>query len=111
MTTGTPEALDKAIKETVCPLVEEFCRTRGLLPELQDTLSLVTEHFAVAAPLGLTIETDPETGEQWVEISVAARGNVAEVAEARRRYNRRWLASAPKAITENVRLFLHMAPE
>jgi len=111
MANGIPASLDTAIEEITSPAVQDFCRVRGLLPELQGTLSLINEHFAIAAPLALTIETDPETGDEWVEISVAARGSIVEVAEARRQYNRRWLASAPKKITDNVRLFLPMAPE
>ena len=115
----TPETQEVVLKRATdlfrmtvtSPAAEAFCRERCLFPELQDTISLIHEHFAVAAPIDLSVETDPETGEQWLEVSVAARGNVANVADARRRYNRRWHATAPGKITDNVRLFLHIAAE
>jgi hypothetical protein len=108
-TSGVDRA--KLASDTLPSDVERFCRDRDLLTDLPEAISLISANFDMAVAPSLSVETDPETGEQWLEISVAARGTVAEIAAARRQHNRQWLVAAPLRIKENVRLFLHVAPE
>lgn len=91
------------------PEVREFCAARGLDPYLPGLLSLVSESFEVVSPIRLTVEEDAETGEQWIEIGVAVRGEPAHVLEAYDRYTDRWLDSVPPAVRECFRLAWRLA--
>lgn len=91
------------------PGVREFCAARGLDPYLPGVLALVSESFDVAGPIRLTTEEDAETGERWIEIGVAVRGESAQVLDAYDRYTDRWLNSVPPPIRESFRLAWRLA--
>jgi hypothetical protein len=88
--------------------VQEFVTRQGLFSELQDVVALVRQVFHVAGPISLSLEEDPDTGESWVEVKVAARGSVDNVMQAHERYTES-LLSLPSTSSRQIRLFLHIA--
>ena len=89
--------------------VREFCAARGLEPYVPVLLSLVRGSFDVVSPMRLILEQDAETGQRWVEVAVAVRGEPARVLEAYDRFTDRWLGAAPDGVREHFRLAWHLA--
>ena len=87
--------------------VREFAVRRGLLSSLQEALVLASRTFDISVPISLSVEEDPDTGESWLEMRVAARGDVEEVMRAHEEYINRSLC-LPSTSSRQIRLFLHM---
>ena len=99
---------DLSMPDLASPGVREFVVRLGLQAELQDAVSLAQRVFHVSGPLPLSLEVDPDTGETWIEVKVAAHGSVEDVMKAHEDYTERRLA-LPKTCHRQVRLFLHIA--
>jgi hypothetical protein len=91
---------------TLSPAVGEFCEGHGLTPFVGLIADLIRNSFDLAEPQNLSLNCDPESGEEWVEATVTARGTVQQIRDAYRNFTRAWLASMPAAVQEHVRLVL-----
>jgi hypothetical protein len=60
----------------------------------------------LAEPLLFSMSCDPESGEEWLEVVVTARGTVARIRDAYREFTSRWSLSTPLSVQEQVRLVL-----
>ena len=49
---------------------------------------------------------DPETSDEWVSVSVAAKGEIVAIADAYDAYTTRWLRESPPRTHGKVRLSL-----
>jgi hypothetical protein len=88
--------------------VQEFVIRRGLSSDLREAVALAGKVFDVSGAITLSVEEDPDTGESWVEMGVAARGSVDTVMKSHENYTER-LLSLPTAPSRQIRLFLHIA--
>lgn len=89
---------------------QEFVARQGLLADLRETLVMASDAFDLSEPIALSVEEDPDTGEKWMEMNVAARGSVEEVMAAHESFMDRQLALQPTSALQ-IRLFLHIARE
>jgi hypothetical protein len=88
--------------------VQEFVMRYGLLPGLRETALLAAAVFDVSEPITLFAEVDPDTGERWIEMNVAARGSIEQVMAAHDSFTERQL-SLPNSPARQIRLFVHIA--
>jgi len=88
--------------------VREFAIRHGLITNLQETIALASRVFDVAGSIALGIEEDPDTGESWIEMKVAARGSIEHVMKSHESYTERLLSHSAKRCPQ-IRLFLHIA--
>lgn len=89
--------------------VDEFCQARGLVPYLTTVYLRVGQSFDVLGPVQLAREEDAESGEQWIEIGVTVRGEIAQVLDAYDRFTDRWLNSVPAFVRDSFRLAYRLA--
>jgi hypothetical protein len=89
--------------------VDEFCKSRDLVPYLMTVYSLVGQSFDLLGPVQSGREEDAETGEQWIEIAVTVRGEIAQVLDAYDRFMDRWLNSVPAFVRDSFRLAYRVA--
>jgi len=91
------------------PQVQGFCQTHGITPHLAELLHAVSDSFDLSAPPQLSLGTDPETDEQWLEIGVSVRGEPDAILGALDHFMDRWLAIAPPGVRDRVRLVYDVA--
>ena len=83
-----------------------FCENHGLLPFVDSIAGAVHVSFDLAEPPAFSTACDPESGEEWLEVSATARGSVREIRDAYHGFTSRWLASMPAVVQDRVRLIL-----
>lgn len=75
-----------------------------LAPHPGLALTLAHECFPTSPRLDLEEVTDPESGEQWLNIRVQAPGSVDEALAAYNRFIERWTEQAPPAAVNQISL-------
>jgi hypothetical protein len=56
---------------------------------------LASRCFDLHQPVNAEFVSDQETGEKWVDLVILAKGDIAAVRQARRRFTREWLRLVP----------------
>ena len=84
--------------------VSRYCAAHQLTPYLETALRLAEEAFAPVQRLQITLEADPETGEEYLVIEVAMGDRGDRVLEQKKRYTRAWVQAAPPDIRRHIRL-------
>jgi hypothetical protein len=84
--------------------VRDYCERHGLLDPLELAISLLHSSFPAKRRMALTLETDPELGEQSVVIRVEVAGSQEKILEARRRLMEAWVKQVPQEALEHLRL-------
>ena len=84
--------------------VRDYCERHGLLDPLELAINLLHATFPAERRMALTLETDPELGEQSVVIRVEVRGSQEKILEARRRLLQAWVKQIPPQPLEHLRL-------
>jgi hypothetical protein len=105
-TSLTPNPAQIAASITLPAAVEVFCQANGLITHVNSISDLARDSFDLAEPLTVSMSCDPESGEEWLEVTVTARGSVTNVREAYRELTRRWSALTPLSVQEQLRLVL-----
>lgn len=90
--------------------VAQFCHRNHLLASLEGAVRLAGESFARLEELKVELESDPETGEEYLVIDMVARGTLDSVLEQHRRYTERWVAQAPAGRQQLIRLIFDVRP-
>jgi hypothetical protein len=78
-----------------------YAAAQAILPSAE---ALVRSCFLDVQGRQATFESDPETGEQWIELRLTIKGTPAEVADAFDRYVSKWVAAVPWPQHNLVRL-------
>ena len=86
-----------------------FCRKHDLVTHLDFAQQLVSRLFEPVRSLRLTLEPDPETGEEAVVIDVSTDLSPSEALSRKREYTRRWVEAVPPAVIGTIRLVLDIA--
>lgn len=86
--------------------LEAFAEGNGLDRYLKTAQRLVEEHFVLQSEPALSKVVDPETGSEWIEIAVRARGSIPEVQLAHDRFTEAWLRTVPLEKALMIRLAL-----
>ena len=89
--------------------VQEFCTSHGLAGDLQTSVTLAREVFAPSSRVVVTLEGDPETGEEYIVVQVDVTMAVDEALRRNRGYTSRWIQAASEKGRENIR-FLFSIP-
>ena len=84
--------------------VSQYCAAHQLTPYLETALRLAEEAFAPVKRLKTTLETDPETGEEYLVIEVVMADRGDRVLDQKKRYTRAWVQAAPHDIRRRIRL-------
>ena len=75
--------------------VVQFCEREGVLDCLAITGTLIAKHFPAGKVLDVTVEQDPETGDEGVVIELGVPVSVEALLEQRHSYTRDFVASVP----------------
>ena len=86
-----------------------FCQSGGLQPSLQQCLTLVAVHFRVTSPITVSVQSDPEFPDEWLEVDITVEGDVDAVSTAYDAYTRDWLDAAPRDLSHRIRLSVGLA--
>src|SRR5260221_9128400 len=78
---------------------------QALLPSAE---ALVRSCFLNVQGRQATFESDPETGEQWIELRLTMKGTPAEVADAFDCYVSKWVAAVPLPHHKMIRAFFRV---
>jgi hypothetical protein len=84
--------------------VRDYCERRRLFDPLELAINLVHSTFPAKHRMALTLETDPELGEQSVVIRVEVAGSQEKILEARSRLIEAWVKQVPQEALEHLRL-------
>lgn len=71
---------------------------------LQKALRLAQRNFSGLEGIEVTAETDPETDEKWVAVSVKVTGNIKDVLDMYDTYTRQFVESVPWPAHDKIRL-------
>lgn len=71
---------------------------------LQQALRLAQKSFSGLDGIAVTAETDPETDEEWVAVSVKVTGNIKDVLDMYDTYTRQFVESVPWPARDKIRL-------
>ncbi len=88
------------------PPLEEFADRHGLVDLIETGKRVAAQCFDLDGPVVARLTADPESGNEWVEIAVSAKGEIAEVRQAHRLFTREWLKILPADKALMVRLAL-----
>jgi hypothetical protein len=75
--------------------LEEFTDRHDLSGLIELGSNLASGCFELDEPVVARMTTDQDTGEEWIELSVSAKGDVSRVRQAHRTYTREWLKAVP----------------
>lgn len=92
------------------PDVQAFCQQQECFNAVREVLSIVTECFG-AATVRLSLQTDPETHEDWIEVAVDGIGSVQQLMDAEHRFTLRLRDEVPVRARNLVRLYLTSAED
>jgi hypothetical protein len=88
------------------PPLQEFADRHGLFDLIETGKRVAAQCFDLDGPVVAQLTADPESGNEWVEIAVSAKGEIPEVREAHRCFTREWLKILPADKALMVRLAL-----
>jgi hypothetical protein len=74
--------------------VREFCRHHDLLAELKEAITLAEECFE-SADIRVEKDVDPETGENWLLMTITVSEVPMTVGKAHGKYLERWVSAVP----------------
>jgi len=102
---GVPDwdAMDSAIGDDVL----RFCQQEGVRRYLLLALRLVRQCFRSVRSLDVTLENDPDSGEEWASVDAEVGGDIEDILAAYNRYTDRWVSEVPLAAMDKVRLFYY----
>ena len=80
--------------------------TRRLLPT---ALKLIEECFPGTRHIRGALASDPEVGDEWLELQLTLEGEVNELLAADIEFGKKWLAAAPFPDHHLIRVFFHAA--
>ena len=113
MTTLTvPEKDQKALSDDLhsdsesCELpadVERFCMRNRLFGYLSTAKRLVRKYFELDDGQ-VQLQTDPETGEQWIALRATARGTIEVILQNEDKYTEEFGAEVPWPAAGKIRL-------
>lgn len=83
---------------TIPEEVSRYCVANQLTAYLDTAMRLAEEAFSPVRRLTVSLESDPETGEGYLFITVAIDDRGEQVLEQKRRFTRAWVQSAPPEI-------------
>jgi hypothetical protein len=83
---------------TIPEEVARYCAATQLTPYLDTAIRLAEEAFSPVRRLQVSLEADPETGEDYLFITVAIDDRGEQVLEQKKRFTRAWVQSAPPEI-------------
>ena len=89
--------------------LQEFTDRHGLAPLIESAKQLAEHCFTLDVPVLIRKVDDPESGDEWVEMRVRARGEIADVGKAHDEYTRRWLELVPANKALMIRLAIRIA--
>ncbi len=96
--------LDRAIGRDVL----RFCEQADVLEYLPVALQLVEQCFVSVRSLDVTLENDPDTGEEWASVNAQVAGDSEEILAGYDEYTDRWLSAVPFRDTDKIRLFYYL---
>lgn len=108
--TGRPATPPRGIVPVMSPDVEAFCRRHECLDELWKITRIAGDCFD-AARARLSLQSDPETHEEWIEVAVDAIGNVQQLMEAEHHFTQRLHDEVSLYTRDHVRLYLTSADD
>jgi hypothetical protein len=79
--------------------LEDFTLLYDLASLISAGAVLASRCFDLGQPVHAELVSDQETGEQWVELVILARGGIREVRQARCQFTREWLRTYSRAAT------------
>ena len=89
---------------TIPEEVARYCAANQLTPYLEAALRLAEEAFSPVQRIQVALETDPETDEPYLFITVAIDNRGGRVLEQKKRFTRAWVQAAPPQIRHNFSL-------
>ena len=90
--------------------IQAFCGEHGGVDELREVARIAAESFD-ASSIRLSIVSDPEIHERWIEVAVDARGDVPRLMEAEHRFTLRLREEVSAQMRQRVRLYLTSADD
>jgi hypothetical protein len=96
--------LEHAVPEDVI----EFASRRQLLPHLERAIRLAETAFHPVHRMTFEVETDPETGEQWVAVDVTVDTDGEDVLRRDWAYALEWVKTTPPDVRSWVRVLYHV---
>lgn len=81
--------------------VADFVCAKGLQQLMDTARVLIDEHFTIAGPIGLSLETDPEIDDQWISVRIPAGGNIRQ---SYWDFKQDWLREAPRELSGMIRI-------
>lgn len=93
-----------AATDTFAPDVQRFCVEHNLAPHLQEALRIAEAVLQPVRPPVVELDVDPETGDEWLYISVPVAGTVDDVVRRKLAYTAQWVDAAPWDKREKIRL-------
>jgi hypothetical protein len=84
--------------------LDRFIATHELAKHLETARRLVLSELEPTSDVAVALEQDPETAEQWVELTFQVDGEPADVLERYNAYTRRWVTSAPPRAVDRIRI-------
>lgn len=103
------QAISNETELALPPDVRRFCESRGILDYLGFALRLAAQTFESTGDPRVTMETDPETGEEAVVIDVSSPMDYHEAVERELRFTRQWVQAVPPDVIGTIRLILDIA--
>src|SRR5690348_18161729 len=89
---------------TIPQEVAQYCAANQLTPYLETAMRLAEEAFSPVQRIQVTLETDPETDEAYLFITVAVQDRGDRALEQKRRFTRAWVQAAAPDIRRNFSL-------
>jgi hypothetical protein len=102
-----PARTDDLLSSTA-PAVRDFIQQQELGPAVEATRELVRSAFGTDVA-SLKCEKDPETGEEWISVGIAARGSQGDVLAARKWLVQAWVRRIPEEFRRFLRLSVRVA--
>lgn len=96
--------LEHAVPEDV----REFASQRQLLPHLERAIRLAEIAFHPVHRMTFEVETDPETGEQWIAVDVTVDTDGDDVLRRDKAYALEWVTTTPTEVRSYVRVLYHI---
>lgn len=84
-----------------------FCEANGLRECFAKMLALAAEHLQPVEAMSAELQHDPETGEQWIALSVPVRGTVEEILERNNALVRAEIAQIPLDKLNKITAFVN----
>jgi len=83
--------------------VSSFCVAHGLGAEVDVAKDLIRAHFDLDSEPSLHVEEDPDSGESYLEISFATRGEADPLIAAYQKFTATWVRTVPAGARAHIR--------